>query len=1069
MHRCVRHGMLGLGLVLSWMLLPATSLAGPYRDKHGNIAQLALTTPLVGAPLNGGIHFTVPYIATDSTGGKTGHYTITSSTSPGRGTTDDFVFSLLVTDDRTQKGAELLIRSHPTTAPLGPVVRLLDCRVLTCTEDKRIDDAVWGAFVIRSRSDIATYPIELLDAHASLQLLDPALLAQLPNAAAGTGNWAEIVRHHQTALQEAKFRAEIDTLGVTQSDTLTSRMIQEVAVVPVGGINLIQEHVQIPHHALTFLTDHDSLIEKLAGTLSTNYAWSDYTFPYGRMPAWLINDDFTHTSSAFDGLPQHWERVQNPATGALRRAGCFHPFPEDVWMPTLANGGVNIGQYVCDASPADADGFIDRRCDLDTDYFRASNINPSSGGLNIDMEAVWHDPIHGFMGGEQGPPSTTAGTASFWPFHTLASSVVLSNWRYAQTRNMPTPSSNIDPASLIDVNILVDLSSSYLDDLPNFKSQVPTLIDDLAAEFPGIKFSLGTFQDYPIAPFGSAADSDVAYERVVDFNDQNNPDNNAGVVKSAVAGLTTRSGGDLPQSQLVALYQTVTGAGEVVPAPFSGASIPSGQQVHFRQQATKIILLFTDAAFHRPGDPGDRPYPGPTFEQTVAAIQAADPPMVIGISSGGGGIADLERMASETGALAPAGGADCNNDGVVDVAQGAPLVCATSTTSDGIGNVLAEVINVAIEEAKVKDTDADGLPDLQDNCFTVPNVSQADLDHDSLGDACDPDDDGDGARDGADNCAGIANHDQLDSDGDRIGNACDPDDDNDRVLDPQDPCPLLATPNVIRGTERNDYLRGTPGGDLILGLGGNDIIDGRGGNDCLVGGRGSDHILGGQGNDILSGGEDNDRVDGQEGDDSLTGDDGHDGLYGGKGKDHLAGGRGNDELHGDEGRDLLDRDWYDDYDDEGHHDESQVSDARDQLGHGAGATENDTLEGGDGEDRLFGEDGEDFLAGGNGDDSLFGMDGVDELIGGSGNDWVSGGAGNDFASGNNGNDRVSGGPGADVLDGGIGSDVIKGSSGDDYLYGGFMMLMHHMPDDVDHCFGGSGHNTFVLCDTEDHH
>ena len=74
-----------------------------------------------------------------------------------------------------------------------------NCRTLTCTEDKRIADEVWGSFVIRSQSDIALYPIELLDAHAILQLLEPALLALLPNTAAGTGNWAEILQHHQIA------------------------------------------------------------------------------------------------------------------------------------------------------------------------------------------------------------------------------------------------------------------------------------------------------------------------------------------------------------------------------------------------------------------------------------------------------------------------------------------------------------------------------------------------------------------------------------------------------------------------------------------------------------------------------------------------------------------------------------------------------------------------------------------------------------------------------------------------------------------------------------------------------
>jgi hypothetical protein len=53
------------------------------------------------------------------------------------------------------------------------------------------------------------------------------------------------------------------------------------------------------------------------------------------------------------------------------------------------------------------------------------------------------------------------------------------------------------------------------------------------------------------------------------------------------------------------------------------------------------------------------------------------------------------------------------------------------------------------------DADLDGL----DNCSSVANADQADLDSDGIGDACD-------------NCPGIPNPDQLDSDGDGRGNAC---------------------------------------------------------------------------------------------------------------------------------------------------------------------------------------------------------------------------------------------------------------------------------------------------------
>jgi len=92
------------------------------------------------------------------------------------------------------------------------------------------------------------------------------------------------------------------------------------------------------------------------------------------------------------------------------------------------------------------------------------------------------------------------------------------------------------------------------------------------------------------------------------------------------------------------------------------------------------------------------------------------------------------------------------------------------------------------------DTDGDGIPNSIDNCPTVANHDQHDLDGDHIGDACDPDADGDGVSntdelahgtdplnadtdgdgidDGSDNCPTVANHDQADSNHDGRGDAC---------------------------------------------------------------------------------------------------------------------------------------------------------------------------------------------------------------------------------------------------------------------------------------------------------
>jgi len=66
---------------------------------------------------------------------------------------------------------------------------------------------------------------------------------------------------------------------------------------------------------------------------------------------------------------------------------------------------------------------------------------------------------------------------------------------------------------------------------------------------------------------------------------------------------------------------------------------------------------------------------------------------------------------------------------------------------------------VTVAECPGPDTDGDGIPDVCDNCITVPNPSQVDTDHDGIADACD-------------NCPTLANPGQIDFDGNGVGDAC---------------------------------------------------------------------------------------------------------------------------------------------------------------------------------------------------------------------------------------------------------------------------------------------------------
>ena len=106
------------------------------------------------------------------------------------------------------------------------------------------------------------------------------------------------------------------------------------------------------------------------------------------------------------------------------------------------------------------------------------------------------------------------------------------------------------------------------------------------------------------------------------------------------------------------------------------------------------------------------------------------------------------------------------------------------------------------DPATLIDTDADGVPDVRDNCPTVSNPGQGNTDFDSEGDACDSDDDNDGLTDSfPDLCPrnsqynwtsmqdweDPANSTDWDNDGCR-DSLEDDDDDNDGVLDADDAC-----------------------------------------------------------------------------------------------------------------------------------------------------------------------------------------------------------------------------------------------------------------------------------------
>lgn len=72
----------------------------------------------------------------------------------------------------------------------------------------------------------------------------------------------------------------------------------------------------------------------------------------------------------------------------------------------------------------------------------------------------------------------------------------------------------------------------------------------------------------------------------------------------------------------------------------------------------------------------------------------------------------------------------------------------------------------------IADVDKDGISDIRDNCVSIANSDQLDINNNGKGDVCD-DFDQDGLINSTDNCPDNPNGNQKDSDGDDIGDVCD--------------------------------------------------------------------------------------------------------------------------------------------------------------------------------------------------------------------------------------------------------------------------------------------------------
>ena len=145
---------------------------------------------------------------------------------------------------------------------------------------------------------------------------------------------------------------------------------------------------------------------------------------------------------------------------------------------------------------------------------------------------------------------------------------------------------------------------------------------------------------------------------------------------------------------------------------------------------------------------------------------------------------------------------DTDSIGVGGAYSGSMTHDGTSITSTGGRDAFIW----SFDPAALKDTDSDSIVDVDDNCPTVSNPTQANTDMDDKGDACDSDDDNDGLTDnfpdlcprgGEFNWTSMQDTSNPSASTDWDNDGCkddveDLDDDNDQVLDVDDICPYTS-------------------------------------------------------------------------------------------------------------------------------------------------------------------------------------------------------------------------------------------------------------------------------------
>jgi len=240
----------------------------------------------------------------------------------------------------------------------------------------------------------------------------------------------------------------------------------------------------------------------------------------------------------------------------------------------------------------------------------------------------------------------------------------------------------------VDVMFLIDTTSSMqpvIDGLRQGLAQIAASLDTSGLD---AQFGLGDFQDYP-SPYGTGGPGNYPYrlDHRVSI---------AGPSLATALGDLRATGGtsDGGQSALTALYQSTTGAGDLEQGE---TFVVPGEDAGYRRDSLRLAMVATDTPPHYGGEAVQTTQgrtvanPGPGYDDVIRALRAHGVHQIglaIDPGSGQSSRQALTDLARRSDALAPAGGVDCNGDGVIDVPAGGALVCTVGSEGTSAGVVV---------------------------------------------------------------------------------------------------------------------------------------------------------------------------------------------------------------------------------------------------------------------------------------------------------------------------------------------------------------------------------------------